>query len=210
MKKIYLYTIFERFWHWFQAILIGILLLTGFEIHGTYSLIGFQNAFQIHNYSAWTWLVLYVFIIFWMAVTGEWKQYIPTMKKIFDVMMFYAFYIFKGADHPVPKSKRKKHNPLQRITYLIMVSFLVPYQIITGFIYYFYNEIPMAANIQPDLGLMAAFHTIGGFAFLIFLIIHLYMTTTGHTIFSHIKAMFTGWEEVENIKDIEAWEIKKN
>ncbi len=210
MKKIYLYTIFERFWHWFQAILIGILLLTGFEIHGTYSLMGFKNAFYIHNYSAWIWLILYIFIIFWMAVTGEWKQYVPRMQKIFDVMMFYAFYIFKGVPHPVPKSKRKKHNPLQRITYLLIVSLLVPYQILTGFIYYFYNEIPLFISIQPDLGVIAAFHTIGGFSFLIFLIIHVYMTTTGHTIFAHIKAMFTGWEEVESIKDIESWEIKES
>ena len=31
-------------------------------------------------------------------------------------------------------------------------------------------------------------HTIGAFAFLTFLIVHIYMATTGHTIFAHIKS----------------------
>ena len=31
-KNIYLYTRYERFWHWVQAALIITLLVTGFEI----------------------------------------------------------------------------------------------------------------------------------------------------------------------------------
>ena len=33
MKSIYLYTRYERSWHWLQMIFIGMLLFTGFEIH---------------------------------------------------------------------------------------------------------------------------------------------------------------------------------
>jgi hypothetical protein len=32
------------------------------------------------------------------------------------------------------------------------------------------------------------------------------MTTTGHTILAHIRAMITGWEEVEEDVVIEDWE----
>jgi len=38
---------------------------------------------------------------------------------------------------------------------------------------------------------------------------HIYMTTTGHTLFAHIKAMITGWEEVEEDVRIEDWEKAK-
>ena len=31
-----------------------------------------------------------------------------------------------------------------------------------------------------------------------FFFIHVYLTTTGHTVFAHIKAMITGWEEEEH------------
>jgi hypothetical protein len=43
-KKItmYLYTRYERFWHWLQMALIFVLLVTGFEVHGSFPFLGFQ------------------------------------------------------------------------------------------------------------------------------------------------------------------------
>ena len=40
-------------------------------------------------------------------------------------------------------------------------------------------------------------HTAGAWAFVLFLIVHIYMTTTGHHPFSNIKAMITGYEADE-------------
>lgn len=205
-EKIYIYTRFERFWHWAQTLLILLLLITGFELHGTYTLLGFDTAFTVHNYCAWSWLILYAFIVFWMLTTGEWRQYIPTFKKLLEVMFYYAIGIFRGEAHPVPKSKRTKHNPLQRLTYLNIVIILVPFQIITGFLYYYYNSWPQL-GLDMGLSVIALLHTAGAFAFLVFLIVHVYMTTTGHTPLAHIKAMFTGWEEVEDLAAHE-WEAK--
>ena len=205
-EKIYIYTRFERFWHWAQTLLILVLLLTGFEIHGSLTLFGFNTAFTIHNFCAWAWLILYAFIVFWMLTTGEWRQYVPTFKKLAEVMFYYAYGIFRGEPHPVPKSKRTKHNPLQRLTYLNIVIFLVPFQIITGFLYYYYNSWPQI-GLEMGLSLVALLHTAGAFAMLIFVIVHVYMTTTGHTPWSHIKAMFSGYEEVEDL-DAHEWEVK--
>jgi thiosulfate reductase cytochrome b subunit len=44
---------------------------------------------------------------------------------------------------------------------------------------------------------VAFFHTVAAFMMLIFLIVHVYLTTTGHTPLGHIKAMITGWEDAE-------------
>lgn len=207
-QKIYLYTRFERFWHWAQALLIILLLLTGFEIHSTYSLFGFKTAVNIHNFCAWTWLVLYVFIIFWMLTTSEWKQYVPTFKKLFQVMWYYGVGIFQGKPHPVPKTKGAKHNPLQRLTYLGIVTFLVPFQIITGYLYYYYNKWP-EMGWDWQLSTVAFLHTAGAFAFMSFLIVHVYMTTTGHTILAHTISMFTGYEEVAPQETVQDWELRK-
>ena len=196
-KKLYLYTRFERFNHWFQALLIITLIVTGFEMHGTLALTGFEQAYTIHNFCGWTWLILFIFDVFWLMTTGEWKHYSPTFVKMMAVVRYYLVGIFKGDPHPVPKSERVKHNPLQRLTYLAIVSVLLPFQMITGFLYYYYNNWA-AWGISWGLGTMAFLHTLGAFAILSFLIMHVYMTTTGHSIFAHIKAMFTGWEEVEN------------
>ncbi len=196
-ERLYLYTRFERFWHWAQTLLILVLLVTGFEIHGTYRLFGFETAFTVHNACAWTWFVLYAFIVFWMATTGEWKHYVPTFLKLMDVVRYYVSGIFKGEPHPVPKSERSKHNPLQRLTYLGIVSVLVPFQMVTGFLYYTYNQWPAFGFAGAlTLQVVAVLHTAGAFAFLAFVIVHVYMTTTGHTLTAHIKAMFTGYEDV--------------
>ena len=50
---------------------------------------------------------------------------------------------------------------------------------------------------------------LGAFAILQFIIIHVYMTTTGHTVFAHIKAMITGWEDIREDVVVEDWEKAK-
>jgi thiosulfate reductase cytochrome b subunit len=203
---IYLYTRYERFWHWFQAALIILLLVTGFEINTGKGLFGFQTAVTVHNYAGLTWLIAFAFFVFWLFTTGEWKQYVPTTKKMLAVMRYYAYGIFRGEAHPVPKRKEAKHNPLQRLTYLGLAAALLPIQMATGFLYWGYNSWGDWGLSALTLQIVALVHTAGAFAILSFLVVHLYMTTTGHTISAHVKAMVTGWEEVEKDEKIEDWE----
>jgi thiosulfate reductase cytochrome b subunit len=209
MINIYLYTRYERFWHWLQALLIIVLLLTGFEIHGQYTLFGFHTAVTVHNFVGLSWLAAFAFFVFWIFTTGEWKQYIPTTRKMLSVIRYYSYGIFRGESHPVPKRKEAKHNPLQRLTYLSLAAFLLPFQMITGFYYWGYNSWPAWGVGGLSLQVPAVLHVLGAFAILMFLVIHVYMTTTGHRIFSHIKAMITGWEEVSADTPVEAWEQAK-
>ncbi len=198
LKKVYMYSRFERFWHWAQALLIIVLGITGFEIHGSYTLMGFDTAHDVHEFCAWSWFVLYAFVIFWMATTGEWRQYIPTTKRMLDVCVYYGVGIFQGKDHPVPKTERIKHNPLQRMTYLGISVIIIPAQMITGFLFLFYNDWPAWGwSGFLNLNVVALLHTIGAFGFVVFLVVHIYMTTTGHTVGAHMKAMITGYEDVK-------------
>lgn len=206
-KKIYLYTRFERFWHWVQAVLIFLLLLTGFEVHGTLNLFGFQRAVELHNYLGLTWIVLFVFIVFWVFTTGEWRQYIPTTKKLFEVIGYYSSGIFKGLPHPVKKTPEAKHNPLQRLTYLGLTAILLTLQMGTGLLYYLYNDWVIWGWTFLNLRFLALVHLGCAFAILAFVIVHVYMTTTGHTLTSHIAAMFSGWEEVEE-GEVAEWEVQ--
>jgi len=197
MHNVYLYTRYERFWHWLQAAMILLLLVTGLEIHGSFKLFGFEKAVSIHNYTGLTWLASFAFFVFWLLTTGEWKQYVPTSKKMAEVVRYYLFGIFSGQPHPCPKSPDAKHNPLQRLTYLSVAALLLPFQMATGVLYYLYHSWKELGITGVTLGGAATLHLLGAFAVLIFLIVHVYMTTTGHTLFAHIKAMITGWEEVE-------------
>ncbi len=207
MVPIYLYTRYERFWHWLQAVLIAVLLVTGFEVHGTFTLLGFERAVEIHNWVGLTWLVAFAFFVFWVHTTGEWKQYVPTTKKMFEVIRYYVIGIFRGEPHPFPKRKEAKHNPVQRLTYLALAAALLPVQMLTGFLYWDYNEwSAWGLSGLLSLELMAVLHMAGAFAILSFLVVHLYMITTGHSLTAHTKAMITGWEDVEEGVVIESWE----
>ena len=195
-KTSYIYRGFERFWHWSQALLIFFLALTGFEIHGSYKLIGFENVIRWHDLAAWAFLVLIIFAIFWHFVTGEWKQYIPTTKFIKAQVSYYFTGIFKGAPHPTHKTIYNKFNPLQRFIYLGLKLLVIPVQVLTGIIYMFYNYPDNPLQIS-GLGITAQIHTFGAFILLAFVVAHVYLTTTGETPLSSIKAMITGWEVVD-------------
>ena len=208
MKNIYLYTRYERFWHWLQMALILILLVTGFEIHNQFTFLGYETAVKVHNYAGLTWLIAFAFFAFWIFTTGEWRQYIPTTKKMFSVIRYYTYGIFRGESHPFPKRKEAKHNPLQRLTYLSLAAFLLPVQMATGFLYWGYNSWETWGLVSLSLKWIAFIHMAGAFSILTFLVVHVYMTTTGHSLFAHIKAMITGWESVEAGVAIEDWEKK--
>lgn len=200
-KETYVYKVFERFWHWSQAFLILFLALTGFEIHGSLSVMGFEAAVKWHNTALWALVVLIIFAIFWHFTTGEWRQYIPTSKFIKAQLEYYITGIFRGAPHPTKKSVYNKFNPLQRLVYLGLKIFAIPVQITTGFLYLFYKY-PAGGEIQSvdviNLKIIAIIHTIGAFSLIAFVIAHVYLTTTGKKPLSAIKAMITGWEDLDH------------
>jgi len=196
VARIYIFKRFERFWHWAQAGLIIFMLLTGFEIHGTYSLFGWEKAADLHTTAAWTLIGLWLFAIFWHFTTGEWRQYIPTTKNILAVANYYSVGIFSGAPHPFRVTQLSKHNPLQRLAYLLVKLIINPLIWASGLAYLYYNEIVAAKAVEGlQLGTIALVHTAAAFMMLAFLIGHFYLSTTGHTPLAHIKAMITGWED---------------
>jgi thiosulfate reductase cytochrome b subunit len=200
-KEIYIYKTFERFWHWTQAILIFLLGFTGFEIHGSISFFGFENAVKYHSLAAYLFIVLIIFAIFWHFTTGEWKQYLPTSGHIKAYLNYYLFGIFNNAPHPTKKAVLSKLNPLQRIVYLGLKILVIPMIVTSGLLYMFYRYPQRygvdALNIQ-SLKVIAIVHTAGAFLLLSFVIAHLYLITTGQTVTANLKAMLTGYEELES------------
>ena len=45
---------------------------------------------------------------------------------------------------------------------------------------------------------IAFWHTLGAFLLMLFLVVHVFLTTTGHTPTSNIQAMITGYEDLED------------
>ncbi len=200
MKSVYIYHRFERFWHWTQAILIFFLGFTGMEIHGNYTFFGYQNAVEYHIIAAYSFIILIVFAIFWHLTTGEIKQYLPTFKNIKAQIDYYLLGIFRNAPHPTKKTVLSKLNPLQKLTYFGLKILVIPVMVLSGLLYLYYRY-PLQNEIKSlnvgNLEWIAYLHTAGAFALFAFIIVHLYLITTGHTITSNLKAMITGYEDIE-------------
>lgn len=194
-ERLYIFKRFERFWHWSQAVLIIFMMITGFEVHGVYKVFGFGQAVSLHTAAAWALLTLWAFAIVWQFTTGEWRQYLPTVKKVDVMIKYYAWDIFSGAPHPYHKTAEHKHNPLQRLAYLGFLAFMSPIVWISGLLYLFYgqwNDLGLASFLSLEV--VAFFHVVGAYFVLCFLIVHVYLAVSGPK--EHLRAMVTGWEEI--------------
>lgn len=195
-ERLQLFTRFERFWHWSQALLIILMLVSGFAIHGSWQVLEFPQALMLHTLAAWALIVLWLFAIFWHFTTGAWRQYLPTMENIGGMLSYYVLGIFTGAVHPYRVSAQHKHNPLQRLAYLLVKLLINPLLWISGLALLYYPAWRGLAG-APSLTTVALLHTLGAFMMLIFFIAHVYLATTGPTPLAYIKAMLRGWQEVE-------------
>lgn len=200
---------FERFWHWTQAVLILFLAFTGFEIHGSYQFLGYRQAVLYHNTAAVALVALIVFAIFWHFTTGEWRQYLPTRRMLKAQAEYYIIGIFRDAPHPTRKTALAKLNPLQKLVYLGLKILVIPVMVFSGLLYMFFRY-PQANGVKAltvsRLEDAAVLHTAGAFFLVAFVIGHIYLTTTGPTPVSNLKAMITGYEEFEEAREPEAVE----
>ena len=202
-EKVYMYSVYERLWHWLQTFSIVLLLFTGLIIHkpDTFGIFNFNGVVITHNVLAAILALNAVFALFYHLASGEIKQYLPEPKGFFGQAitqaMFYLRGIFKGEEHPFEKTTRKKMNPLQQVTYLAILNVLLPLQGITGILMWGAQRWPAFTNALGGLPFLAPFHTLVAWTFAAFIVMHVYLTTTGHTPLAGIQAMMMGWEDLE-------------
>ncbi len=197
MKKfIVLYKRFERFWHWAQVCLIIGLILTGLEAHGIIQLFGFSNAIFTHNFMGFTWTGLLILIWTWILTSGEIKNWIPSFKGMTRMVHFYTKGVFQGQESPHHATPDKKFHTIQKLAYIGIIFGLLPLQVLTGWVFYFFPELKSIGYIN-QIDIFAIVHTLIAYTLMAFVCVHVYLSTFGKTLTTHIKAMITGREEVE-------------
>lgn len=205
-ERIYITPTPVRIWHWLNALGIVTLCITGIQIRfpeyanifGTY-----KAAIKLHDVAGVTVSVSFLLWIFYYLFVARSlvKLYVPNVEDIkrglFTQAFFYFFYYFLGEKNPHSISLDNKFNAIQKISYLFIMFLFLPLVIVSGL---------LLMNIAPLRGWIIM---IGGIKFLVdahyliacsffaFLCVHIYMATLGHTPFSHLRQMWTGWEEME-------------
>lgn len=203
-RTVMVYKRFERIWHWCQMLLIMTLLFSGFAVRGIHQLIDFRSAVTVHTVAAILLIVLWLFATFWLFTTGDWRHYLPKREGLQSVARYYAWGIFHGEEHPYRKLFWRKHNPLQAIAYMLLKVVLFPAIWITGIPYLLYglwHETTGRVLLEP----IVFIHVGAAYAILAFVIVHIYLLTTGHSFVAHVKPMVTGYDEVDLTEAEEAY-----
>ncbi len=202
-RREYLFTAYERLWHWVMAVSVLALIVTGLQIHfpGWLHLLSAANVVAVHNYFGLI-LALNAFLaLFYHLATAAIRQFIPGRQGMAEAVKLQTRYylrdIFKGLPAPFRRSPERKLNVLQQITYLFLLNILFPFQLITGAMIWLVGKSPAVAAAIGGLHIIAPLHNLGSWMFISFLVAHGYLATTGHTVWAHVRGMIAGYEEVE-------------
>ena len=202
-ERVYMYEPYRRFWHWMQTSSIVILLFTGLIIHrpDVFGAFSFRGMVTVHNIVAVILVLNAALSLFYHVTTDKIREFIPRPYGFFDDAILQAKYyiggIFKGEGHPFEKLPASRMNPIQQMTYFMILNVLLPLQIVTGSLMWAVQKFSAFANALGGLPLLAPFHSMVAWLFGTFILVHVYMTTTGATPLEAMRAMVTGYEEVE-------------
>ncbi len=200
-EKIYLYPVWIRLWHWFNAILCLLLIITGVSMQYSdpaYPMIRFDWAVSIHDISGIILAINYILFTIGNLFTSNGRHYIFRKKLLKNLIVqarYYAFGIFKREDPPFPISEKSKFNPLQKFSYIVIMHVIVPLVAISGIMLFFPEIIVFDVFGSKALHITDIIHVIMGFVISLFLVIHIYFCTIGLTPISNFKSMFTGFHE---------------
>jgi formate dehydrogenase gamma subunit len=204
MNKIYLHPLPIRIWHWVNALGFIVLILTGAQIRfgNVMSLFSFETAVEIHSWTGFILLANYFIWLVYYILTFQIKIYIPPvhhpiafLKKSARQAKFYGLGIMVGDDNPHHPSPEEKFNPMQQISYLMIMVLLIPVQIVTGLFLWDPHLFSPLVNLIGGVQIVDLVHVLLFIFFSAFIIVHFYLATLGHTPLAHIIAMFTGYEE---------------
>ncbi len=200
MTALYLYPAWLRLWHWVNALLFLILVVTGVSMHySLHWLVPFDTAVPVHN----TCGVLLTFS--WLAFVagniwgGNGKHYLINIRTLPQALIaqtrYYLHGIFVGAPHPFHVSPEHKLNALQSLSYIGVMFGLMPILILSGWSFLFSNALPETLFGVGTVWIIAMVHLTTSWMLALFLIVHVYIITTGETPTTNLKAMITGWHK---------------
>jgi Ni/Fe-hydrogenase 1 B-type cytochrome subunit len=215
LRRVYVWELPVRFYHWLNALAILVLVVTGFFIASPPALISNDEAHErfwmgwvriLHFIFAYVFFFNFLFRLYWGFVGNKyanWKQFIPTSKRFFQELwqvFKMDILMLKGKEH-----LSIGHNAMAGFIYFFtFLAFLV--QCLTGFgLYAAMSDwwFPKLFAWVPYLFggdiMMRQVHHWAMWFFILFAVIHVYL------VFYHdyvegrgeISSMGGGWKFIE-------------
>jgi thiosulfate reductase cytochrome b subunit len=200
----YLYPVWVRLWHVFNALLFIILIVTGLSMqytgkHDYILVVGFARAVKWHNIAAILLTINYIIFVIGNTATENGKYYRISKKNFLTdlgaQLKFYSWGMFRGEKHPFPVTTERKFNPLQKFTYILAMYIAFPLLIISGLGLMFPETTLNRFLGISGLILTDILHITMGFCLTLFMLIHIYTCTLGSKPFSLFRGIITGYHE---------------
>jgi thiosulfate reductase cytochrome b subunit len=177
------------------------LIITGLSMQYGFFSIRFDIAVSIHNITGIILSISYVYYFIANFITGNLKFYRIKFKGFFNRLFlqirYYTFGIFKKESPPFPVSAKRKFNPLQKLSYVVVMYIFVPLIVISGIALLYPQIIYDRVLGIPGIVVTDLVHISAGFVGSIFMIVHIYFCTIGPTTTSNFKSIITGYHELE-------------
>lgn len=221
LRRVYVWELPVRFYHWLNVLVLLTLILTGFYIANPLALLSKEEATNkftmgwvryLHFAAAYLFFFNFLFRLYWGFVGNKyanWKQFIPISKRFIEEMWTVIkidILFLKNKNHQEQEHLSIGHNALAGFIYfLTFIAFLV--QCLTGFGLYssmaswwfpkLFAWVP--ALFGGDI-ITRAIHHWAMWFFILFAVIHVYL------VFYHdyvegrgeISSMGGGWKFIED------------
>jgi thiosulfate reductase cytochrome b subunit len=201
--ELYINPLPVRIWHWLNALGFIVLILSGTQIRypNLFNVMSFETAVRTHNWVAFTVIANYFFWLGFYLFSDKITVYHPELNprkfftKAFQQIEYYSYGIFKGEPSPHKVVPHDKFNPMQSITYQIVMLLVVPVQFITGIMMWDMKRFEGWIEALGGLSVVGTVHVLIYIFFVSFVMIHGYMGALGPTPATHFREMLTGYEE---------------
>jgi thiosulfate reductase cytochrome b subunit len=205
MKQLYLYPLWIRLWHWTNVLLFIVLIISGTSLHFANGFLTFETAMLVHNLAGIMLILVWLIFVIGNFVSENGKHYRIKFKGLISGLIkqsyYYAIGIFKGDAHPFHVSTEMKFNSLQQLSYIGVMYGLMPILILTGLFFLFPAYLPEKLLGIDSFWVIAIAHLVVAYLLILFMVVHIYIITTGETVFSNLQAMLTGWHKEKGYED---------
>ena len=194
-----------RIWHWINALGFVLLILTGFQIRYTdiFNLMTFEAAVKLHNWVGFTVIANYFLWLGYYLFSDRITNYHPVLdaerffRSFFQQARYYSYGIFKGEHSPHRVRPEDKFNPLQKLTYQLIMLAAAPINFITGLMMWDVKRFEGWIEMMGGIRVVDTIHVVIFILFVFFVFVHAYMGALGRTPSTHYREMITGYEEFE-------------
>lgn len=199
-NRLYLYPKWLRLWHIFNALLCLLLIVTGISMQYASKgaiIFSFKTAVQIHDVCGILLSASYLLFISGNMLSDNQKHYKISKKGLLKGLKkqikYYTLGIFRGEQNPFVVSEKIKFNPIQQLSYIAVMYFILPVVIVTGILMFFPEKIAYQLLGISGTLFVDVVHIIAGFVISWFLLIHIYFSTIGMKHNNNFKSIINGY-----------------